>query len=166
MQSIYASEQDAPARSAVVPWDSLPAQLSWKEKIAYLGVLFEQLPPSACPVEHVLGAHGRYVRKMNIPAGTMFLGREHLHGHECSLLKGSVILITEEGKRQVDAVTTLHTRPGFHMVIYALTDIEAQTVHPNPTNSRDIDALEAEIFGPIDELRRLGLAVQERLQLK
>lgn len=148
----------------VIPWDRLPAALSWKEKIAYLGVQFERLDaPAACPVEHTIG-HGVYIRRMSIPAGTMFLGREHLVGHQCSLLKGSVILITESGKRIVEAVTHMHTEPGFHMVVYALEDVEAQTVHP--TNGlTDIAELEAQIFGSVTELRGLGRAVDSRLRL-
>jgi hypothetical protein len=162
VRSIYeAQTQTGPE---VIPWDRLPTDLSWKEKIAFLGVQFAHVLASECPVEHIIG-HGSYIRKMTIPAGTVFLGREHLQGHEVTLLKGSVVLITPETKRQVDAITTLHTTPGFYMVVYTLTDVEAQTVHPNPHNSCDVVALEAQIFGPAEELRQLGLAVEERLLL-
>lgn len=148
----------------VVPWDALPSELTWKEKIAYLGVqMMSDLPHRDCPVEHVFG-HGLYIRKMTIPAGTIFLGREHLKGHAVSLLKGSVILITPDSKQRIDAVTTVHTTPGYHMVVYTLTDIKAQTVHPNPEHSFDVKALEDAIFGPVEELRALGLTVQARLE--
>jgi hypothetical protein len=149
----------------VAPWDSLPAHLSWKEKIAYLGVCLSEMPGERdCPVEHTFG-HGIYLRRIAIPAHTIFLGREHLKGHEVTLLEGSVILITEHGKQQFDAVTTVLTRPGFHTVCYTLTPVIAQTVHPNPDNIEDTDRLEREIFGSVEELRALGLLVQARLRL-
>lgn len=149
----------------VALWDRLPAHLSWKEKIAYLGVRLSEVPGQVeCPLEHSFG-HGLYIRTMRIPAHTIFLGREHLKGHEVSLLEGSVILITEDDKRQFDAVTTVLTRPGFHTVVYTLTPVVAQTVHYNCNDLRDVEALEKEIFGPIEELRALGLRVQAQLRL-
>jgi hypothetical protein len=149
----------------VVSWDQLPRQLSWKEKIAYLGVQFKRLPQqSECPVEHIFG-HGKYIRHITIPARTLFLGRGHIHGHECTLLSGSVILITPTEKQVKHAVTTVHTTPGYHMVVYALTDVEAQTVHPNPTNSTNAETLEADIFESVDALYQLGIKVEQNLRL-
>jgi len=82
-----------------------------------------------------------------------------------TLLQGAVILITPENKRRFHAVKTIHTTPGFHTVCYTLTDVIAQTVHANPGDCEDIPALEAKIFGAVEELRTLGLAVQDRLRL-
>jgi hypothetical protein len=149
----------------VAPWDSLPAHLSWKEKIAYLGVVLSDMPgQTECPVEHNFG-YRSYLRTIRIPAHTIFLGREHLKGHEVTLLEGSVILITEHDKQQFDAVTTVLTRPGFHTVVYTLTPVIAQTVHPNPHDIRDTEELEREIFGPVEELRALGLRVRDQLRI-
>lgn len=153
-------------KPADVPaWDRLPSHLTWKEKIAYLGVQFAKLPQSECPLDHVIG-HGLYIRKMSIPANTLFLGREHRHGHEVTLLSGSVILVSPEGRHQIDAPKTIHTRPGYHMVVYTLTDITAQTVHPNPGNSCDLEALELDAFHTADELTELGLIVAGQLELE
>lgn len=146
----------------IAVFETLPPELSWKEKVAYLGVQFGNVEATPCPVEHLFG-HGLYVRSITIPAGTVFLGREHLQGHEVTLLEGSVILITPEGRRQVDAVTTLHSQPGFLMVVAALTDVKAQTVHPNADHCTDIEELESRIFGSVEELRELGLTVERRL---
>jgi hypothetical protein len=146
-------------------WSRLPGTLSWKEKIAYLGVQFQKsdLKAPKCLVDHLLG-HGKYVRTIRIPAHTLFLGREHIRGHEVSLLVGSVILITPEGKKVMEAPITVHTVPGYHMVVYTLTDIEAQSVHANPGDALDAEALESAYFEPADKLYQLGLQVDERLR--
>lgn len=149
-------------QNTVIPqWDSLP-DLTWKEKIAYLTHQFLTMEQTECPVEHLF-EHQLYVRDMRIPRGTLFLGRAHRHGHVCQLLEGTVIQLTQAGRRIVEAPFEVFTTPGFHMVLYALTDILGRTVHANPTESRDTDALEADIFESVDALRELGASVHARL---
>lgn len=145
-------------------WDALPPQLTWKEKIAFLAASMQAALPDyePLPVEHVFG-RGLYIRKMCLPAGYFFLGREHLTGHMVSLMKGSAILITPAGKKQYDGPVGLLTDPGFHTVAYMLTDCEVWTFHGNPSGSTDKDALEAKIFGSIEEMMALGVLVQQRL---
>lgn len=147
---------------SLAAFDILPAELSWKEKVAYLGYQFRQLRQVEMPLEHIFG-HGFYIRTITIPARTLFIGRAHRHGHMCTLLSGSAILISSAGRRTFDAVTTVHTVPGFHMVLFTLTDVVGQTMHPNPTDSRDTDALEQEIFEPAEAMTELGRAVTQRL---
>lgn len=141
-------------------WDNLPA-LSWKEKIAYLGWEFKKLKQTECPVAHLFEG-SLYIREMYIPAGTMFLGREHKIGHECQLIKGSVVIVAPEGRWRVDAPFAITTTPGYHMVLYALTDVVGRTVHPM-TGQRNIDALEDEIFGSTDDLDLLGQELHKRM---
>lgn len=146
----------------VIPqWDQLP-DLTFREKVAYLGHFFLSMPQSECPVAHTFG-NKVYIREMRIPAGTIFLGRAHLKGHECSLIEGAAMWITPEGRREVHAPLTVHTTPGTHMVLYTLTDIVGQTVHPNPTEARDTDALENDIFEPFETLAQLGASLHLRL---
>lgn len=115
-----------------------------------------------CPVTHRF-EQNLYVRDIRIPAGSLFIGRAHRHGHVCQLLEGSVIHITENGRGIVEAPFEMMTTPGYHVVLYALTDVLGRTVHPNPSNSRDIAALEAEFAEPVEELKALGEQVQRRL---
>lgn len=148
----------------VPAFDAAPSALTWKEKIAWLVDKLSEGPRNPCPVEHIFG-HGMYVRKIFVPADTLFLGRAHLKGHQVSLLSGSLIWITEHGRRHIDKHLTIHTQPGFHMVCYTLTDVTAQTVHANPMNSTDIQALEDEFFEPVSTLRQIAMRVDERLRL-
>jgi hypothetical protein len=146
---------------SVPHWDNLP-ELSWKEKVAYLTVEFLKFPQVDCPVEHIFG-NGWYIREMHIPAGSLFLGRAHMHGHEVQLISGSVVWITPGGRKIVEAPLIVHTTPGTHIVVYADTDVIGRTVHPNPTDSRDTEALENDIFESLDTLKELGMQVHQRL---
>lgn len=145
---------------AIPNWDQLPV-LSWKEKVGYLTYQFSKLPQVEAPVSHSRG-NGLYIRTMRIPANTLFIGRAHRYGHECTLLEGSVIWVTEQGRKQVDAVLTVHSTPGTHMVLYALTDVVGQTVHPD--KGGDIQAMEDDIFESVESLLTLGESVQKQLE--
>lgn len=138
------------------PLDHLPAHLSWKEKVAYLCATLADLPGQhVSPVEHMVG-NGVYIRTMRLPAGLVFLGREHLKGHLVTLLQGSAILITEHSRTQFDAISNIMTEPGFHMVAYTLTECVAQTAHWGIDESKTYQELEDEIFGSVDALMALG----------
>jgi hypothetical protein len=142
--------------------DNLPA-LPWKEKLAVLLCQFLDLPQAECPVEHHFD-DGLYIREMRIPADTLFIGRTHRHGHRCELVSGSVIYITEAGRRVLEAPYVVFTKPGDQMVVHTLSDVVGRTYHPNPTDTTDTDALELEAFEPVESLTSLGRSVLARLE--
>ncbi len=146
----------------IVPaWDNLPA-LPWKSKVALLTFEFSKLDQTGCPVKHIFSP-GLYTREIEMPAGTFMTGREHLLGHECQLHKGSCFMVAPDGRHYFDAYSTVHTKPGYHAVVYAITDIVARTVHANPDNLRDIAALEKIHFGTAQELIDKGSQVHHML---
>lgn len=127
--------------------------LSWNDQLKYLiaeGQTVVQ-DKTECPVKHYFEP-GMYIRQMTIPDGTWFIGRPHLVGHRCVLVTGTLKLITERGssiKHPGDEMTTV---PGYMTALFALSDVEAWTYHPNPTESRDVAALEAEIFQSLESI--------------
>lgn len=135
---------------------------TWEEKVAFLTAEFAKQFQVECPVEHRFEP-GWYIRTMRIPAGTLFLGRKHNHGHEVILLEGSLILVTQACKHPLEAPARIQSQAGFHAVAYMVTDCVAETRHPNPTESRDTQALEDGIFEPTQALIDRGRALQERL---
>jgi hypothetical protein len=137
--------------------------LSWKEKLAFIGVEMLKETQTETPVMHFFQP-GWYIREMFIPAGTVFIGREHRFGHECQLVSGTVLHITESGRKEITAPFTMKSTPGYQMVLQTLTDIIGRTIYPNPSNSRDIDALEEEMFRLPEELAARGHLVRARLQ--
>ena len=145
---------------------TLHANLTWPEKVAYLAARFQGITDMGkddCPVTHSF-VPGFYVREMLIPADTLFIGRAHRHGHRCELVSGSIVHIAEDGEVVRDAPFEVTTQPGYQMVLRALTDVIGRTYHPNPTESRDLTALEADAFHPAEEVFSLGRDVERRVE--
>jgi hypothetical protein len=143
-------------------WDTLP-DLSWRDKVSYLTHLSLQTEQIPAPVSHMFDS-GNYIREMRLPKGSLLTGNEHLLGHEMQLIEGSVIVAAPDGKFEFHAWANMHTRPGFHAVVYALTDIVARSVHPNPEECRDIDALEAKWFGDAKDVIARGSEIHQLIQ--
>jgi hypothetical protein len=146
--------------TSIVPqWDQLPQHLNWNEKLAYLTHQFLTMEQTGCPLKHRF-EKGLYIRDIEIPAETVLIGRVHRHGHVCQLLKGDIVLIHRGGTREgFRAPSQIITEPGYQMVVYAVTDVVAQTVHPNPTEERDIAKLEADIFESAESVKELGASL-------
>lgn len=135
--------------------------LSWKDRIAYLAFMLH-----AEGIEPVLRhqfENGWYIREIEIPGDTIFIGREHLEGHMVELAQGKVIHIGPDFRRPVEAPFVLHTRPGYQMVCYAITDVIGRTLHHNPDNIKDIEVLERRIFGSPQDVLDRGRLVAERV---
>src|ERR1700733_5207557 len=143
--------------TSMVEYLNIP-NLSWKEKLAYLGYQFRKGPQRQCPVEESWD-EDTYIRKMPLPKDTLFIGRPHKHGHRCSLLEGEVILFEDGSQTTLKAPQSLHTIPGYQMVLYAVTDVLGATYHPRQYTEDDI-------FGSTEELERLGEEVSQRLLRK
>ncbi len=142
-------------------WDDLP-DLSWEEKVALLTYRMSLLPQTAAPVTHTL-APTLYMREMRIRAGTMVVGRKHLKGHTIYLASGSAVLITNEGRVTFRAPSMLTTAAGDYTVACTLEDCLIRTLHPNPSKTLDLQALENEWFGDATEAISHGKHLQEAL---
>jgi hypothetical protein len=140
-----------------------PAGLSWADKVAYLAAKFRTLEQTSAPVEHRFEP-GVYIRTMRIPKDTLFLGRKHNHGHKVRLVEGECTLFHPGGTLYCNAPFEIESDPGFHSVVYTITDVVGETIHPNPDESRDVEALELRDFEPAQELFNRGqvLIEQER----
>lgn len=146
-------------QNMIPAWDSLP-QMSWKDRVSYLTHLSLQTPQISSPVTHMF-EDGNYIREMRLPKGALLTGNEHLLGHEMQLLEGSAVLAAPDGKFTFHAFASMHTKPGFHAVAFALTDIVARSVHPNPEGELDIEKLEAKWFGNGADVIARGLEIEQ-----
>jgi hypothetical protein len=143
-------------------WDQLPG-LTWTEKVAYLTHQFLTMEQTECPLQHQF-EKGLYIREIRIPADVLIVGRIHRHGHVCQLLEGSLVLIHREGHQEAfQAPSEILTLPGYQMVLYTATPVVARTIHPNPTDSRDISMLEADIFESAESVKELGAALHREV---
>lgn len=138
--------------------------LTWPEKVAFMTVNFLAKAQIACAVTHSFEP-GVYIREMKIPQGVLFVGRPHRYGHHVELVSGKVLLIEEHRKVTVEAPFGMVSGPCYQTIFYAMTDVVGRTRHPNPTESRDTQAMEDDIFRPASEVVMIGESVQARITL-
>lgn len=135
--------------------------LSWNDQLKYLiaeGQTVVQ-EKTECPVTHHFEP-GVYIREMHIPAETWFIGRPHLLGHRCVLVSGLLRTIDAHGSKMRHPGDEMVTPIGYMTALYTYEDTVARTYHPNPTESRDIEALEAGIFQSLESI------IEDVVQLK
>tara|TARA_R110002167_G_scaffold302213_3_gene506555 strand:- start:1 stop:471 length:471 start_codon:yes stop_codon:yes gene_type:complete len=119
-----------------------------------------------CPLKHSF-SDGIYVREITIPAGMVIVGKIHKHDHPNFLLKGEVVVITEEGgKEELKAPCSMISKPGTKRILYAKTELVWTTVHLNPTNTQDLKELEEEIIAPTYEAYEKFIENTNNKQLK
>lgn len=118
------------------------------EQAVHGAIETEQVNEIDCPLTHRF-AHGVYVRELFVPKGTLVVAKIHKHDHISMLMKGTVLVATEEGGvKLLEAPMMIEAPAGTKRVAYACEDIIWATVHPNPTNSQDLEQIEAEIIAP------------------
>jgi quercetin dioxygenase-like cupin family protein len=100
------------------------------------------------PLTHYF-APGMYLRAIQIPAGSLLVGKIHKQAHLVVLLQGALRLYTEAGGLQeVRAPQVLQSPAGAKRAALALEDTVWVTCHANPSDTQDLAALEAEIIAP------------------
>ncbi len=104
-----------------------------------------KMPQADHGLDHMF-TDGLYIRLARIFPMTLFT--TPIYREECilTLLRGRIIVITEDGITAVAAPAWTLTKPALKRVIFALDDVLAHTVHPNPDNEHDIEKLEARIY--------------------
>ena len=106
-----------------------------------------KLPQVDQPLNHYF-ANGLYWREIFNPKGCIITTKIHGEQNISVITKGRLSCITEEGLEILEAPMMFITKPGTKRVLYAQTDVIFNTIHPNPTDSRDIEELEARIIAP------------------
>lgn len=138
--------------------------LTWSEKVAYIAYQLKLIDTKVdAPLAHIF-EHGMYIREMRLPAGAIVVGRQHIHGHRTQLVSGIAMLVGPDGRQLFEGPAEIHTKTGDQIVAHAVTDIVARTYHPNPSESRDITALEDEWFAPAEPVLQLGEKLYARLK--
>lgn len=93
------------------------------------------------PLTHSF-SEGIYVREMFLPADSFMIGKIHKFDHTIFLLKGKVLVSTEEGVVGLTAPCYLQCPSGTKRAVYILEDTLWINVHANPSNTQDIKTLE------------------------
>ena len=93
-------------------------------------------------------APGLYIRQFDLPADSLVVGKIHKHAHCNFLMAGVVIVASEFHTETFSAPRTWISEVGIKRAVHTLEDAMWVTVHPNPTNTQDLDELEAEVIAP------------------
>lgn len=95
----------------------------------------------AFPLTHSF-SEGIYVREISIKKGMFAIGKIHKFEHTFFLMKGKLLMYSEEGVQEVEAPYYGNSSAGTKRVVIALEDAVFINVHPNPNNIKEIEKLE------------------------
>jgi quercetin dioxygenase-like cupin family protein len=130
-----------------------------RDKVQALQAHMEALPEEVkkeLPLKHHI-ANGIYARELFIPAGTALVGKIHRTEHLSFVMKGAILVTTDDGVRLVRAPEIIHSQPGAKRAGYTLEDTIWVCVHR--TDETDVEKLEAELIAPsfeaLDEAPKL-----------
>ena len=90
-------------------------------------------------------ADGIYIRQMEMKKDSVVVGAIHNHLHVWFLLTGHITVTTESSTEDYISPCYVVSTPGVTRVIYANEESIFVNVHKNPTNTKNLDELEAEI---------------------
>jgi quercetin dioxygenase-like cupin family protein len=93
------------------------------------------------PLTHSF-SDGIYTREIFIKKGMFAIGKIHKSDHTFFLMKGKLLLCTEEGVKEMEAPFYGTANAGTKRFVVALEDTIFVNVHPNPTNIQEIEKLE------------------------
>jgi len=102
------------------------------------------LDPKSLKTVHYL-AKGLYARELTIPKNYMLTGMVHKCEHINIISKGRILVLTEDGPKEIVAPCTLISKPGIKRVGLALEETVWTTIHANVTDETEIEKLEQEL---------------------
>lgn len=123
---------------------SLPPPLA---QIQHLQATLAQLPQVECPVRHFF-APGLYTRECTIPAGAVVVGKMHRHQHPTFLMSGTCRINTDRGMETITGPHIWISQENAKRALLTVTDCVFATVHLNPTDTTDLEAIEADVIVP------------------
>ncbi len=110
-----------------------------------------QFEQRECPLKHTF-APGTYIREILLPADTLIVGKIHKHAHGNIVVRGRCTVVTEFGRKTVDATNgpvTFVSEAGAKRALYVHEETVWITIHQ--TNLTDLAAIEREIIAPTYE---------------
>lgn len=93
-------------------------------------------------------AAGMYGRELPIQADAYVVGKIHRHEHFTLLLSGEATINTDRGMERITGPHIWVSPPGAKRALYTHTDCVFFTVHLNLDNTRDLEAIEADVIVP------------------
>lgn len=119
-----------------------------RETVLRFEAALKPLPQVDCPLKHTF-APGMYAREIKLPADTFIVGKIHKHAHLNIITRGRCVVVTEFGKREIDAThgpVTFTSEAGAKRALYVHEETVWTTIHA--VNSTDLAEIEREIIAP------------------
>lgn len=116
-----------------------------------------QLPQVEIKTEHKF-APGLYIRQITIPAGTLMTGAACKSEHLSVMVSGAMHVLADGVLRELHGYHQWIAPAGVKRVGMAIDETVWFTAHPNPTDERDIDALEDILFEQSSDILRRRIA--------
>lgn len=107
-----------------------------------------QLEQRDCPLKHAF-APGMYAREILLPAETFIVGKIHKHAHLNIVTRGRCTVVTEFGRREIDASAgpvTFTSDAGSKRALYVHEETVWTTIHA--VQSTDLAEIERDIIAP------------------
>jgi hypothetical protein len=127
----------------------LPENLEFRDVVKKLEECINDMPEkvesSHAPVEHYF-CDKLYARQIHMPAGTIVVGKIHAKEHISIISAGVALVASEQGSHEIKAPMTFISLPNTKRVVYVLEDMIWTTLHPNESNTQDLDELEADLI--------------------
>ena len=98
-----------------------------------------------CPLKHTF-VHGVYVREMKAKKETIIVGKIHQYDHVTFLLSGKLLVATENGTEEFIGPCYFKSVAGLKRVGYVIEDVVWINIHPNPTDTEDLEILEEKLI--------------------
>jgi len=134
----------------IVDMELLIEEFSTQDRLNQFDSMLIASPQVECPLEEQF-TPGLYIRERFVPAGTLFTTYTWKETHPFRCIIGE-LLIWESGKgwQLFEAPCKGITKKGTKRVVYAITDVIWETLHANPTNTKDPKLLHDMLFKSYD----------------
>jgi hypothetical protein len=131
------------------------AQPVSRERIMDLQDHLAAMPQLDLPLRHFY-ARGLYVRELYVPAGVCAVGKIHKHDQITTIMGDCTMVTPGEPPQRITGYEVFETPAGVKRAVFAHADTFITTVHTNPDDLRDPEALVEQLTVPTFEALEAG----------
>lgn len=128
-----------------------------RKSVERLEAHLRQLPQVEIKTEHKF-VPGLYIRQVTFPADTYIVGEACKFEHLSVMVRGHMVALADGAMRVLKGYNEWLAPAGVKRAGTAIEETVWFTVHPNPTDERDINKLEEMLFENASTLQRRLIA--------
>jgi hypothetical protein len=144
LEKIWDCGVDLPYREKVERLQSIITE-NFKDKVDLPEEGRRVVYPSSTKYNHYF-SDGLYIREMFCEKGYLCFSVIHNTANPLFVMKGSVLISSEDGVKELTAPTFVLTKPGTKRVLYFTEDSVLVNVHPNPDGLTDLEEIEKKMY--------------------